>query len=241
MIDKKIGIFLSDRKYKKVTEDYFSYLDLGWKSFSRTDIPVEIKLKKIDFLDKAIRKDCPLKNNIIYRLQKELVKENISTYLLLDPLIAWRYLALNKVPTSEKQVSDIVNYAISPLARFMMVLYDENPSTYMPMNALLCLFYYIQMFNENSPILKKAKFYKRQRDSKLKGLVKSAKVILQLVKSKKLKFRLAFILNKGIFLTDKFLKNKQVKLGVLDYLMIFMYSMWQFMVIRKRTITKEGI
>lgn len=241
MIDKKLGIFLSSRKHRKIIEDYFLYLDLGWKSFSRTDIPVEVKLKKLDFLDKAIRKDCPLKNNIIFRLQNEFVKENISIYLLLDPLIAWRYLASNKVPTSEKQVSDIVNYAISPLARLIMVLYDENPSTYMPMNALLCLFCYIQMFNENSPILRKAKFYKRQRDSKLKGLVKSSKVILQLVKSKALKYRLAFVLNKGVFLANKFIKNKQVKLGVLDYLMIFMYSMWQFVVIRKRTITKEGL
>ena len=75
----------------------------------------------------------------------------------------------------------------------------------------------------------------------LKGLIKSAKVILQLVKSKKLKLRLAFTLNKGIFLANKFIKNKQVNLGILDYLLIFLYSVWQFIMIRKRTITKEGL
>ena len=241
MIGKTIGMFLSSGRYQKIINDYLLYLDLGWKSFSRADIPVEVKLKKIDLLDKAVRKDCPLKKSVIYRLQKEFVEENISIYLLLDPLVTWKYLALNKIPTSEKQLSDMINYVISPLARLIMVLYDENPSTYMPMNALLCLFYYIQIFNENSPILKKAKFYKRQRDSKLKGLIKSAKVILQLVKSKKLKLRLAFTLNKGIFLANKFIKNKQVNLGILDYLLIFLYSIWQFIMIRKRTITKEGL
>ena len=229
MIGKTIGMFLSSGRYQKIINDYLLYLDLGWKSFSRADIPVEVKLKKIDLLDKAVRKDCPLKKSVIYRLQKEFVEENISIYLLLDPLVTWKYLALNKIPTSEKQLSDMINYVISPLARLM------------PMNALLCLFYYIQIFNENSPILKKAKFYKRQRDSKLKGLIKSAKVILQLVKSKKLKLRLAFTLNKGIFLANKFIKNKQVNLGILDYLLIFLYSIWQFIMIRKRTITKEGL
>lgn len=82
---------------------------------------------------------------------------------------------------------------------------------------------------------------KRQKESRLKGLYKSAKVILSLVKSKRLKFKLAIWLNKANLQTKQFINNKQHKLTFLDCTWIFLYSSWQFAVIKRKSVSNRGI
>ncbi len=220
---------------------YCQYLDLGWKHYSSEKYSPLIKAEKINLLEKAIYKDYPHSQSIIHKLQKMFIKENISLCLLSDVLLAWRYLASNKIPTTENQVSDVISYSISPLARMLMVLNDENPSTYLPMSSLLMFFSYLQLFEQKSPFLRKVKISRRQKESKLSGLLKSAYVILSIVHSKKLKFNLAIAINKGRILFNRFKNNEQLKIGFLDYIRIFLYSTIQFVVVRRKTITKKGI
>jgi len=220
---------------------YIKYLEIGNEHFGKKGISTEVKTEKLKLLEKGIRRDVPYADNIISRLQKQFVAENLSLYLLLDPLLAWRYAASGKQPTSESQVSDIIGYETSPLARLLMVLNNENPSTYLPMQSLLALLVFSDMFQNKSPLLKSVKWARRQRCSKLKGLLKSAAVLLPIVSSKRLKYKAAILFNTASILVDKYEKNQQITIEFLDVLRIYLYSIIQFLFIRKRTVTKRGI
>lgn len=82
---------------------------------------------------------------------------------------------------------------------------------------------------------------KRQKESRLKGLYKSASVLLQLIKNKRLKFKLALLLNTAKFQLSAFQNNKQQKLSFLDYTLIFLYSLWQFATIKRKSVNNKGI
>ena len=161
--------------------------------------------------------------------------------MLLDPLYAWRYLAREKYPTSEEQLSELVNLGISPFARLIMALYDENPSTYLPLTSLFSFLFLLENFEKKSKLVAKLKLSKRQKISKLKGLLKNSTIILSLINSKRLKFRLAQSLNRAKILLKKYENNKQLKIAVLDRILIFLYSMVQFVSVKHKTLDKNKV
>lgn len=232
---------LVKKEHYSLIDDYFCYLQTGWKHYAKTNTLSEIKLKKLELLEKALRQDFPLEKTLVSRLQKAFVKENLSLYLLLDPLYAWRYLALEKYPTSEEQLSELVNLLISPSARLIMALYDENPSTYLPLSSLFSALFLLENFAKKSKLISMVKLSKRRKVSKLKGLLKNATVILSLLNSKRLKFRVAQSLNQAKILVEKYENNEQPKIGIIDSLRIFLYATTQFVSVRHKTLDKNKL
>lgn len=232
---------LAAKEYRALLSDYILYLQTGWQHFSNQKISTSVRLEKLRLLEKALRRNSPFLQGIIFRLQQSFVKENISITLLLEPLSAWRFLAAGKLPTSGTQVSEILNRLLSPLARLLLVLDNENPSTYQPLTSLFVLLFLQEAFNSNSDFVKKAKMSKRQKESRLNGLYKSAKVILSLLKTKRLKFRIAILLNTANLHTRLFKNNEQHNWSFLDYLSIFLYSLGQFLFIKRKSVNNKGI
>ena len=64
---------------------------------------------------------------------------------------------------------------------------------------------------------------------------------VQLIKNKRLKFKLALLLNTAKFQLSAFQNNKQQKLSILDYTLIFLYSLWQFATIKRKSVNNKGI
>lgn len=228
-------------KYRPLLCAYFRFLQMGRKAFTAQNIPTEVRKEKLRLLEKNIRRECKISGNILTFLQQSFVKENLSVCLLLEPLTVWKYSAEDKFPTSEKQFSDIISGEFSPAARLIMVLNNENPSTYFPMTSLLMLFALQREIMNDGVLLKKAKISRRQRESRLRGLYKNAAVILALVRSKKLKFRLAVALNTALIRTERYTRNKHFSTGFLDCVRVMLYSICQFLFIKRRTVTKKGI
>lgn len=222
-------------------DDYFRYLQIGLAHYAKENISTETKKQKLELLEKALRRDFPYKNSLIARLQQHFIKENLSLYLLLDPLYAWKYPATGKIPTNEAQISEFGNLFISPFARLIMALYDENPGTYMPLSSLFSALFLSDVFQGNLPFDIRLKLSKRQKISKLKGLLKNAGVILSVVKSKRLKFKLALALNQTRIMIKKYENNKQRKITLIDNIAVFLYSCWQFITIKHKTIEKNKI
>lgn len=238
MLDIKLLLPLVAAPKRHVLELYFAYWQLGWQHFSKNNLSPTTKEKQIRLLEKAIRKDFPLKHNLLAKLQQAFVAENLSLYLLLDLLSAWKYLANEAEIKTEAQLSDIIGYAASPLARMIMALNNEVPSTYLPMQSLLCAMMWYNLSKQKSPLLQKIKLSAKQKNSKLNGLLQNAAVLLAIISRKKLKFQMALLLNRLNIIMQN---NKQAKLCALDELKIFLYSVYQFMVVRKRTLTQKGI
>ncbi len=228
-------------QYRPLWHDYCRYLQLGWEHFFNNDESAAVKSEQIKLLERAIRKDFPLKDTLLGRLQRAFVAENLSLYLLLEPLQAWQWAAAIGKTETEARVSEIMGRLVSPAARMMMVLSDENPSTYLPMTSLLTARWLLGELEHKSELLSKVKKTRRFWFGKLRGLLKNAFVILAVVKAKKLKFKLAKELNTLAMMTDKLQNNKQPRPEGLDRIKIFLYSCYQFMTIRKRTTQTKGV
>ncbi|MBR1825097.1 MAG: hypothetical protein IJ770_00725 [Alphaproteobacteria bacterium] len=221
--------------------DYCSYLNMGWQRFAGNRFDMQEKFTQLRLLENAIRRDFPVSENLLARLQKQFVAENLSLYLLLEPLSSWRYLASGKAPDSDAAISEIVQRAVSPAARLLMVLNDENPSTYLPMTSWLTAMFLKQAVTDKSSLLKNMKRTPKQWGRKFDGLLKNAFVLLGIVHSTRLKFRIAMLLNTMRLSVRNMQNNKQVKTDFLDRIKIFLYSIYQFITIRKRSTTKKGI
>ena len=240
MLDPTILQSLVSKKYRSLLLLYCDYLDLGWKHFYEKTQNVDVKLEKIRLLEKAVRQELPLKQTMLAQLQKQFVAENLSSSLLMEPLQSWKYLAMQPEATSNEQVSDIIGHIVSPLARLIMVLNnDESPSTYQPMQSLLALLFWQRLFATKSKLISKIKISAKRRQNKLFGFLKSSFVLLSIVQSKRLKWNLALLLNKLKLLVEN---NKQEQFSFLDLMRIFLYSLFQFVVVRKRTtLSRKGI
>ncbi|MBP5353355.1 MAG: hypothetical protein J6Y91_06320 [Alphaproteobacteria bacterium] len=241
MIEENALLPLIDRRHLALFQDYMRYLRLSEKQFFNPAIETGLKAEKLRLLDRAVRRDFPLKNNFLARLQHAFVRENLSLYLLLDVLQGWRYYAAEKKLPNEKRFTEICGYVFAPLARLLMVLHNEGPSTYQPMTALLVSLYLMQLSENETQKVMNSKISKRNKLNKFRGLYNDSKVILQIINSKKLKFRLAKLLNLQRLKIEKMEKNKQLTIGTLDAMRIFLYSVIQFLCVKKRTICKKGI
>lgn len=232
---------LTAKKYRPLIYDYLAFLQLGQHHFANRKITSDTRLEKLRLLEKILHRRSPFNSGLIFRLQQNFLKENISVTLLLEPLSAWRYTAADKMPDSGAQLSELLNRLLAPAARLFLVLDNENPCTYLPLTSLFIMLSLLEMCGKNSEYLTKAKMSKRQKESRLKGLYKSASVLLQLIKNKRLKFKLALLLNTAKFQLSAFQNNKQQKLSILDYTLIFLYSLWQFATIKRKSVNNKGI
>lgn len=233
--------YLLKPKYHALWADYCCYLELGWQHFNDANRTTATKYEQLRLLETAIRRDFPLKENLLARLQRHFVAENLSLYLLLDPLSAWHYAASGKTPESETALTEIVQRAVAPAARLLMVLNDENPSTYLPMTSFLTALFLERLQTQKSPLLQSVKRSKKQWCRKYDGLLKNAFVLLGIVSSKRLKFKLATVLNTMKVQIGKILNNKQPTAELLDRVKIFWYAVFQFITVRRRTTTQKGL
>ena len=227
-------------QYRPLWRDYCRFLQLGREHFFGGE-SAALKTERIRLLERAIRKDFPLKNTLLGRLQKAFVAENLSLYLLLEPLQAWQWAAAVRKTETEARVSEIIGRIAAPAARMLMVLSDESPSTYLPMTSLLTARWLLSELEHKSELLAKVKKTRRFWFGKLRGLLKNAFVILAVVKSKSLKFKLAKELNTLVVMSEKLQNNKQPRPERLDRIKIFLYSCYQFMTIKRRTTQTKGV
>ena len=220
---------------------YLNFLYAETKRFEFEKCKVAIKEEKIRLLEKVLRCNNLAKNNIIAELQKGFINENLSVSLLTDWLVVWRYSAITEPPLNEKRISDIIGTSASPLARMIMALNNENPSIYLPFSSLVSAVLFLYIKHNNYPMLKGCKWRLSQQRSKLKGWLKNAEILLNVVSSKRLKFKIALLINRLKIFQQAFQNNKQYQIGILDEIKIILYSVWQFMTIRHKSVIIRGL
>lgn len=220
---------------------YRQFIKVGNKNFCFEENREDIKKEKLRLLEKAIYRDYQTSLNVLARLKQKFKVEGLSESLLIDWLVVWKYTSALQPPLNEKRLSDIIGYAASPTARMIMALNNENPSVYLPFCSLVSAILFLQLTNERSPLLQGAKWSLKQRRSKLKGWLKNARVLLNVVGSRRLKFYLALLINRLNMYERAFQNNKQCKIGILDKVKIFLYSIWQFVMVRHKSFEIKGM
>ena len=87
-------------------QNYLKFINLGKNRFFYENNKTSVKEEKLRLLEKAIRRDLPISDNVLSRLQQGFLQENLSVSLLSDWLIVWRYTATLPLPLNEKRLSD---------------------------------------------------------------------------------------------------------------------------------------
>ena len=228
-------------KQRELWLDYITFIKMGNKKFAYVKGSENTNIEKLKRLEKAMRRDFPISGNLLAKLQRGFIKENLSVSLLTDWLAVWRYISTLPQPYNEKRISEVIGNAASPLARMIMALNDENLSIYLPLCSLVSLVLLTDLLENKSGFTITAKWSTRQKLGKLRGWIKNSKVLLSIVSSKTLKFRVAFLLNRLHCYERYMSNNKQFSIGVLDWIKIFLYTVWQFIAIRHKSVEIKGI
>ena len=221
--------------------DYITFVKMGNKKFAYIKGSENVNIEKLKRLEKAMRRDFPISGSLLAKLQQGFIRENLSVSLLTDWLTVWRYISSLPQPSNEKRTSEVIGNAASPLARMIMALNNENLSIYLPLCSLVSLVLLTDLLENKSDFIMTTKWGIRQKIGKLRGWIKNSKVLLSIISSKSLKFRVAILLNRLQCCEKHILSNKQLTVGVLDWIKIFLYSIWQFITIRHKSVKIKGI
>lgn len=208
------------------------------------------------------------------RLRETFLAEKLNFSLATDLLTAFRRDAENIKYETWGQLLDYCKYSAAPVGRFMLALHDENPSTYLPATALcsvLQITNHIQDLKDDAAMLKRIYLPKEllgQHKVKLKdltaencsknlkflindvllrcdGLLKDARILPEIIKSRRLKFYTAVTLS----LTDSLIAklkagdvlSKKIRLGIWDKLRAFCHGMAVLLTVRRKTLTNKGL
>lgn len=207
-------------------------------------------------------------------LRQDFLKEKFDFSLATDLLFAFRQDAENKRYKTWTQLLEYCKYSAEPVGRFILALHDENPSTYLPSSALctvLQLTNHIQdlrsdllELNRNylpEELIKKYKISPKSLSvgkssknlqklindvlNRCRKLLKDARVLPSIVKSKRLKFYICIVLALTDILINK-LYNKdamesKIALSKLDWAKAVCIGFYKVLIIRHKTLTNERL
>ena len=92
------------------------------------------KLTQLDLVEQALYGQASMKCADL--LRADFLAEKLDFALATDLLTAFRRDAVNTFYQTWAQLLDYCRYSAVPVGRFILALFDENPSTYMPAAAL---------------------------------------------------------------------------------------------------------
>lgn len=207
------------------------------------------------------------------KLREEFLKENLSPSLASDLLKAFRQDAEGLEYKTWAQLTDYCKYSAAPVGRFMLAIHDENPSTYLPANSLcaaLQIVNHLQDIKYDAKLLKRVyipidlqkefdvsteDFLKNKETpevkrlighilEKIRGLLKDAEILPQIVNS----LRLRFYLYMTLFLTRRLMNKirkgdvlaKEIKLSGIDWTASLCYAGVKSLFTKRKSLTTKG-
>ena len=206
-------------------------------------------------------------------LREDFIREKLDFSLATDLLIAFQKDAENKPYKTWAQLLDYCKYSAEPVGRFILALHDENPSTYLPAAALCAVLQitnHLQDLRDDATILNRVyipeellKKHKVSQKSLTKtqsskslqnlkndilrrccALLKDARILPSIVKSKRLKLYVCITLVLTDILLDKLYHRdimvEKVCLSKLDWIKACFVGLYQTITTRSKTLTTEG-
>ena len=119
-------------------------------------LPTQDKLQKLDFAESSLFGKGALHQAQV--LREDFIREKFDFSLATDLLVAFRKDAQNVSYKTWAQLLDYCQYSAAPVGRFMLALFNENPSTYLPATALCSV---LQIVNHLQDLKDDALFLKR--------------------------------------------------------------------------------
>lgn len=226
-------LFLVGEKMRPLVACYYRAARFADDIADNPKLLEEEKLNTLNELEKAFYNP---KEQSSFRDAKSLgmlfAAENLDSSMYTDLLKAFRKDACNFQPRIWEELIDYCNYSAAPVGRFILALYDENPSTYLPaatLCAVLQIVNHLQDAKQDALLMNRfylpldmcQKFDVRNSDlylpyetkglrllvmeitEKLKGMLKDTAPLPRMVRSFRLKYQLEIIFS----LTNRMIKK----------------------------------
>ncbi len=234
-----VASFLFNKQNQDIVSAYYDYARCGDDIADDSSLPSAEKLERLKRLEDALLgKELadPPETIVANRLRNVFLKENLSFSLATDLLTAFRQDAEGFHYETWGQLVNYCRHSAAPVGRFLLALHDENPSTYLPSNALcaaLQIVNHIQDLKYDAKILKRVyipdelfeqfkvkpdtltrpqssaglKLLIAEMTNRVRGLLKDAEILPGIVKSRRLRMVICIIFSLTNIMVKKILKG----------------------------------
>lgn len=127
-----VGMLVS-KKLKPLVQLYYQ---AARQADDIADNPELTSAQKLQLLAQAEQDFFARTDSIAGKLGQAFAAENLDSSLYTDLLTAFRRDAQNEKIEIWEQLPDYCRYSAAPVGRFMLAIHNENPSTYLPAEAL---------------------------------------------------------------------------------------------------------
>lgn len=220
-----VASFLLGKNNKKIVSAYYDYARHGDDIADDPALSSGQKLARLEAMENALygkSVDESPETKAAAKLREVFLDERLDFSLASDLLAAFRQDAQETVYETWGQLMRYCSFSAAPVGRFMLAIHNENPSTYLPANALcaaLQIVNHIQDLKYDAKILKRvyipldlqkkfkvtpASLLKNKASANLQrlikemlnrvnGLMKDAEILPAIVKSRRLRLEICII------------------------------------------------
>lgn len=220
-----VASFLLGKNNKKIVSAYYDYARHGDDIADDPALSSGQKLARLEAMENALygkSVDESPETKAAAKLREVFLDERLDFSLASDLLAAFRQDAQEIVYETWGQLMRYCSFSAAPVGRFMLAIHNENPSTYLPANALcaaLQIVNHIQDLKYDAKILKRvyipldlqkkfkvtpASLLKNKASANLQrlikemlnrvnGLMKDAEILPAIVKSRRLRLEICII------------------------------------------------
>lgn len=194
--------------------------------------------KSFNLLYRAVSRSWGEKT-LLGGLQKAFIARNVSLSLLLEPLDGFEWLSKNRYPLELSAASPIWLQIVSPLARLVAVLNNQQPPFYQPFAdlAFIAAARYLLAAPELSALLQKNGITVDEARLQ-KGLPLLQKESLQLLSVTSwgaFRLKISFFIGLGRVLSQTAPDNGWKKINFFAYVNAFLYGLWHTLTVNHKT------
>ena len=133
-----VAFCLFPRHYKKIINAYYMFARTADDIADNPSLSCDEKIKELDILERILLGEKNLSHDYqcATDLRTILLDNNFDFSVATDLLRAFRQDADGFVYQSWAQLTNYCLYSAAPVGRFLLALYNESPSTYIPAAAL---------------------------------------------------------------------------------------------------------
>lgn len=225
-----VASFLFRKKDRQIITHYYNFARYCDDIADAPHLSEDDKLQKLNDAESSLFGKGNL--DIAQTLRKDFLADGFDFSLATDLLIAFRQDAQSTSYQTWAQLLDYCKYSASPVGRFMLALFNENPSTYLPATALcsaLQIINHLQDLKADTLTLHRfyipeemMKKYKVSRKAlsasicskslqnllndvliRTRGLLEDARILPSIIKSFRLRIYICMVLNLSDLLIKK--------------------------------------
>ena len=231
--------FLIRKDLRKIVELYYQFARFADDIADNPKLTPKTKIDKLNELEEIFdgqKKYKGEKLKFALDLRQEFIKNQLDRSLVTDLLVAFRQDAIGFDYETIGQLVNYCTYSAAPVGRFLLAIYNENPSSYLPANSLCAALQIVNHLQDikydainlkriyiPSELLKKygieknvltkdkssegLKHMVRKLLDLVKGQLKEGELLLNIVKSRRLRLEIAVIISLTNILIKKIIAS----------------------------------